>query len=509
MPFEELIRAMAELGAVGGAEGKKNWIERRIEQHRAAGGALEVHTRAGLIVTISEYRTADGYVVGLYTDITAMRTAEAHIRQRAYFDPLTELPNRENFMGQLTATINQSRRNGGLFALLFVDLDHFKNVNDALGHAIGDRLLIEAGLRLKHCLRESDTVARFGGDEFTIILRDIDHAMSAAHCAETLIGALTEDFDLEGQTVHTGASVGITVYPADGNDIHTLLRNADMAMYQAKSHGRHTYRFFAAEMTARAEHFVAMEKDLRLALGRQEFDFEYQPVVRLEDGALAGAEALLRWFQPQRGGVSPGEFIPVAEQSRLIVDIGAWALGHACRSALSWCVAGRLPRLVINVSGRKIWGGFDRDFVRRVLDETGFPAERLVFEMTESLLIDKDRWVGSTLRDFRDMGIGIALDDFGTGYSALGYLRQFPVTMLKIDRSFVSDIANNNSDAHLVEAVIALGRALQLTVVAEGVETAAQAQILRNLGCELAQGYYFARPMPGDEFAHKYLAGSA
>ena len=509
MPFEELIRTMADRGVVGGDEGQQSWIAKRFDQHRTAGGVLEVRTEAGRIVTISEYRTADGYVVGLYTDITAMRAAEEHIRYRAYFDPLTALPNRENFMNQLSTAINQSRRDGGLFALLFVDLDHFKNVNDTLGHAIGDRLLIEAAVRLKRCLRESDTVARFGGDEFTIILRDIDDGMSAARCAETLIGALTEGFDIDEQAVHTGASVGITLYPADGDNVHTLLRNADMAMYRAKARGRHTYRFFAAEMTTRAEHFVALEKDLRQALGRQEFDFDYQPVVRLEDGALAGAEALLRWRQPDRGAVSPAEFIPVAEQTRLIVDIGAWALGHACRSAAAWCASagGPLPRLAVNVSGRQLWGGFDGDFVRRVLDETGFPAERLVFEMTESLLIDEDRRVGIILRDFHELGIGIALDDFGTGYSALGYLRRFPVTMLKIDRSFVGDIENNSSDAHLVESVIALGRALHLTVVAEGVETAAQAQILRNLGCELAQGYFFARPMPAGEFAIRYCAG--
>ena len=510
MPFARLIRAMADLGVVGGDQGKENWLAKRLEQHRTAEGVLEVRTQAGRIASISESRTADGYVVGLYTDITAMRNAEQHIRYRAYFDALTALPNRENFMNQLSAAIHQSRRDGGLFALLFVDLDHFKNVNDTLGHASGDRLLIEAALRLQHCLRESDTVARFGGDEFTIILRDIDDGMSAARCAETLIGALTEGFDIDDQTVHSGASIGITLFPADGDDIHTLLRNADLAMYRAKARGRHTYRFFAAAMTTRAEHHAALEKDLRLGLGRQEFDFEYQPVIRLADGSLAGAEALLRWQQPERGAVSPTEFIAVAEQTRLIVDIGAWGLDHACRSAAAWCARGGgvLARLAVNVSGRQLWGGFDGDFVRRVLDETGFPAERLVFEMTESMLIEEDRRVGAILRDFRDLGIGIALDDFGTGYSALGYLRRFPVTMLKIDRTFVGDIEANKSDAHLVESIIALGRALQLTVVAEGVETAAQAHILRDLGCELAQGFYFARPLPAADFARRYCAAA-
>lgn len=506
MSFEDLIRSMAEMGVVGTDEGKDSWIARRLEQHRQPGGVLEVRTRAGRIAAISEYRTADGYVVGLYTDITEMRAAEEHIRYRAYFDPLTELPNRENFMNQLTQTISQAQRDGGQFALLFVDLDRFKNVNDTLGHAIGDQLLIEAGRRLSACLRQSDTVARFGGDEFTIVMRDIEDAMNAAHCAESLIGALTEGFEVAGQMVHTGASVGITLYPTDGTDVDTLLRNADMAMYRAKARGRNTYRFFAVEMTTRAEHFVALEKDLRLALARQQFDFEYQPVVRLEDGSLAGAEALLRWRHPTRGAVAPGEFIPVAEETRLIVDIGAWGLAEACRTTAAWCAreGGPLPRLAVNVSGRQLWGGFDGDFVAAVLAETGFPAERLVFEMTESLLIDEDRRVGAILREFRDLGIGIALDDFGTGYSALGYLRRFPVTMLKIDRSFVGDIESNESDAHLVESIIALGRALNLTVVAEGVETAGQAALLRGLGCELAQGYFFARPMSARDFSARY-----
>jgi diguanylate cyclase (GGDEF)-like protein len=375
MPFETLIRTMAKLGVVGQGDDPEQWIARRIAQHRAPGGAIEVRTRAGRVVSISEYHTADGYVVGLYTDVTEIRAAEEHVRYRAYFDPLTALPNRENFMNQLGQTISESQRDSRQFALLFVDLDRFKNVNDTLGHEVGDRLLVEAGERLTQCLRQSDTVARFGGDEFTVIMRDIDDPMNAAHCAETLIGALTEGFVLADQVVHTGASIGITLYPADGGDANTLLRNADMAMYRAKARGRNTFRFFAAEMTTRAEHFVALEKDLRVALARHEFDFEYQSVMRLEDGTLAGAEALLRWRHPTRGAVSPGEFIPVAEETRLIVDIGAWALRHACRTAVAWCGHGDggLPRLAVNVSGRQLWGGFDGDFVAGVLAETGFP----------------------------------------------------------------------------------------------------------------------------------------
>jgi diguanylate cyclase (GGDEF)-like protein len=439
----------------------------------------------------------------LYTDVTAIRAAEKHVRYRAYFDVLTELPNRENFIAQLETAVRQSRRDGSTFALLFIDLDRFKNVNDTLGHSLGDSLLREAAHRLANCVRQSDTLARFGGDEFTLILRDMEDGLNAAQCAETIIERLSEPYRLGGHIAHAGASVGITLYPADAEDAAGLLRNADLAMYQAKDHGRSTFRFFASEMTTRAEQFVMLEKDLRLALGREEFVFEFQPVVRLCDGNLAGAEALMRWRHPVRGQVYPGEFIGVAEETRLIADLGSWALRKVCATAAPWCTGGGvLPRLSVNVSGRQLTSGFDQHYVRRVLDESGFPPECLIFEMTESLLIEHDTHVVGVLSAFRDLGIGIAIDDFGTGYSALGYLRRFPVTMLKIDRSFIADV--ETTDSHLVEAIVALGRGLGLVVVAEGVESARQADILAGMGCELAQGFHFSRPLPGAAFAAWY-----
>jgi EAL domain-containing protein (putative c-di-GMP-specific phosphodiesterase class I) len=307
--------------------------------------------------------------------------------------------------------------------------------------------------------------------------------------------------------VHTGASIGITVHPADGGDAQTMLRNADMAMYQAKARGRNTFQFFTNEMSRRAEQFVTLEKDLRRSLGTSEFDFHYQPVLRLDDGTLAGAEALLRWQHPERGQVPPGEFIPVAEETRLIAELGAWGLRHACRTAREWCRLPHpaLPRLAVNVSSRQFWGGFDGEFVHALLAETGFPPECLVFEMTESLLVDEDERVLAILKSFRDMGIGIAIDDFGTGYSALGYLRRFPVTMLKIDRSFVHDIENDAGDAHLTESIIAIGRALRIAVVAEGVETAGQAELLRQMGCDFVQGWLYGHPLPAAAFAARHL----
>lgn len=508
MSFDDLLRMLIANGVVAADEDTEEWMVRRTAQHRAPRGPIEFRTRAGRIVKITEFRTPDGYTVGLYTDVTEIRAAEEHVHYRAYFDVLTELPNRENFMAQLENAVRQSQRDGSAFALLFIGLDRFKNVNDTLGHTLGDHLLREAAHRLANCVRQSDTLARFGGDEFTLILRGMEDGLNAAQCAETIIDRLSEPYRLAGHVAHAGASVGITLYPSDAADAAGLLRNADLAMYQAKEQGRSTFRFFASEMTTRAEQFVMLEKDLRLALAREEFVFEFQPVVRLGDGQLAGAEALMRWRHPVRGQVLPGEFIAVAEETRLIVELGAWALRKVCATAAAWCGAGgALARLSFNVSGRQLATGFDQHYVRRVLDESGFPPECLIFEMTESLLIGHDTHVVGVLKAFRDLGIGIAIDDFGTGYSALGYLRRFPVTMLKIDRSFIADV--ETTDSHLVEAIVALGRGLGLAVVAEGVESARQADILAAMGCELAQGFHFSRPLPAAAFAAWYGQGRA
>ncbi|MGE3848805.1 MAG: EAL domain-containing protein [Gammaproteobacteria bacterium] len=497
MSFEDLIRRMAALGVVGD-EDREAWIAQRLAQHGVANGELEVRTRAGRTVTIAERRTPDGHVVALYTDVTLLRAAEADVRYRAFFDVLTGLPNREHFMNQLRDAIAQAARGQAQFALLFLDLDRFKLVNDTFGHEQGDRLLIEAARRLRACVRHSDMVARFGGDEFTVLLRDVDDGINAAHSAEAMIAALGAPFELEGRQVHGGASVGIALYPTDGVDAHTLLRNADLAMYRAKARGRNTVRFYAEEMRARVAHAVALERDLRDALARGEFFFEYQPVVRIADGVPLGAEALLRWRHPERGVVPPAEFIPMAEETRLIERIGPWALARACEEARDWPGA---PRLAVNVSPRQLWSGFDGAQLRTILAASGFPAERLVLELTESVLLDGERRIARVLQEFRALGVDIALDDFGTGWSAFGYLRRFPVSMLKIDRGFVARLESGGSDTHLVAAIVALGRALDLSVVAEGVENAAQAAILDGMGCEFAQGYYFGAPMAAADVA--------
>ncbi|MCB1745933.1 MAG: EAL domain-containing protein [Gammaproteobacteria bacterium] len=504
--FVDMVAYTYDQGIVSHEMPREDWIAARLRQHREPGEPLEILSETGRYLRISEHRTPDGYIVGIYTDITAIKQAEEHIRYRAYFDMLTDLPNRENFMSQLEATVRLAQRNRTLSALLFVDLDRFKNVNDTLGHQTGDLLLQEAARRICHSVRNSDIVARFGGDEFAVILRDIAETNDAARIAETIIGRLAEGYVLDEQVLYCGASIGITVCPSDSVEPEVLLRNADMAMYQAKALGRNTFRFFTASMTARAEQFVALEKDLRRSIGSDEFELHYQPVIRLDDGALGGAEALLRWHHPERGTVSPAEFIPVAEETRLIVELGAWVLERACREMLEWVGPnGALPHLALNVSSRQLWGGFDGDFVRGVLNATGFPGEHLKFEMTESLLIEDDERASAILGDFRDLGIGISIDDFGTGYSALGYLRRFPVTTLKIDRSFVRDIEVDRSDASLVESIIAMARALGIDVVAEGVETAGQAAMLRAMGCQYAQGFLFGRPQPRARFAADFV----
>ena len=509
--FAELAAHTYDAGIIVTDRPREEWLEERLRQHRDPGAPIELRNDTGRIVRMAEYRTPDGHIVGIYTDITEIKQAEEHIRHRAYFDALTELPNRENFMNQLSAAILMHERAGTVAALLFVDLDRFKNINDTMGHATGDLLLQEAGRRICAAVRQTDTVARFGGDEFTVLLRDIGDATNAARVAEGIIERLAASFELGGHVFYCGASIGISICPLDSRDPQVLLRNADTAMYQAKAVGRSTYRFFTATMTLRAEQFVTMEKDLRRAIGSDEFSLAYQPVIRIADGALGGAEALLRWRHPQRGLVPPSEFIPIAEETRLINELGAWALHAACGDAQAWCTRARgaLPRLAVNVSSRQFFGGFNGDFVRGVLDETGFPPSHLTFEMTESLLIEEDERIVAILTDFRDMGIGLAVDDFGTGYSALSYLRRFPVTTLKIDRAFVRDIETDPSDANLVESIIAMARALHIEVVAEGVETAGQLRLLGDMGCTYAQGFLYGRPMPAADFEHRHMSAPA
>jgi diguanylate cyclase (GGDEF)-like protein len=433
--------------------------------------------------------------------VTALRQSEEQIRFRANYDLLTELPNRANFIEHLGEAITRDRRNNGLTALLFIDLDRFKTINDTLGHDYGDDLIRQVAIRIRQATRETDIVSRLGGDEFTVLLNDVSDEIHASIIAKNILARLAQPYFLQGHEVYTSASIGITISPTDGVDANTLLKNADMAMYEAKDRGRNTFRFFTSQMTDRASQFMELDKDMRRALSQNELEVHFQPIYTTQEQSLIGVEALLRWRHPNKGLMLPTDFIAVAEETGLIEEIGLWVLRRACSIALNWLKGDLSPDfyLSVNISMRQFKGGLDRKQLRRILDETGFPADRLLLEITETLLMDEDSRIRDVLADFRQMGVRLAVDDFGTGYSALSYLREFPVSTLKIDRSFIRDVNLSPSHRRLVEAIIAMARGLGLSTIAEGVETAEQGELLAELKCDMVQGYYYCEAIPADE----------
>jgi len=437
----------------------------------------------------------------LQRNVLALKKSEEKIRYRANFDALTHLPNRSNFVEHLREAISRSRRSGGNIALLFIDLDRFKTINDTLGHDFGDELIRQVAVRIRETIRETDIVSRLGGDEFTVLLSDMVDEIHASIVAKSVLARLSEPFMLHGHEVYSGASIGITICPSDGDDTKTLLKNADMAMYEAKDQGRNTFRFFTAEMTARAQQFLEVDKDMRQALSQEELEVHFQPIFDLNSKGLTGVEALLRWRHPSKGLILPREFIAVAEETGLIEDIGLWVLRSACKTAKPWLnhAAHFDFHLAVNISMRQFKGGFDTKQLSEILEETGFPANRLLLEITESLLMDEDSRIKDVLAEFRDMGVRLAVDDFGTGYSALSYLREFPVNTLKIDQSFIQDIATSTSDRRLVEAIITMAHGLELVAIAEGVESSEQDALLSELGCDMVQGYFYCEPLAADD----------
>jgi diguanylate cyclase (GGDEF)-like protein/PAS domain S-box-containing protein len=446
-------------------------------------------------------------VVSLH-DLSERKRYEAQIEHLATHDGLTGLPNRALLRDRVEQAVVHARRSRGSAALMFVDLDQFKLVNDSWGHLIGDALLLEVGRRLSRAVREGDTVARLGGDEFVLLLSDLGAAGDAAVVARKIAAALEEPLRIEGRDLRVSASIGISVYPGDGDDLDSLLQCADAAMYRAKEAGRNGYQYYSAEMSAAARVRVETEAGLRQALERGELRLHYQPQVGLATGEIRGFEALLRWVHPAKGMVSPASFIPVAEDSGLIVPIGEWALGEACRQAQSWSAAG-LGRLkvAVNLSARQFWRSSVTEAVRRALGESGLPAEQLEVEITESVVARDLEQVMLTLEQLRRMGVTVAIDDFGTGYSSLAYLRALPIQKLKIDKSFIQNIPADAEASALAAEIVRLAHALSLQVVAEGVETAEQAAFLRAAGCEAMQGFLFARPAPGDECAALLRSG--
>jgi diguanylate cyclase (GGDEF)-like protein len=420
----------------------------------------------------------------------------------AQHDGLTDLPNRTLFSDRLTEAIAAAHRYRRKLAVLFLDLDRFKHVNDSLGHLIADRVLQSVASRLHARVRASDTVARQGGDEFVILLSEVAHAQDAAVSAEKILEVVHTPHRIDQHDLHLTASIGIATYPDDGADAETLLRNADLAMYHAKDSGRNNYQFFTTDMNRRAVERQSLEVDLRVALEKQEFELHYQPKVSLATGAITAVEALIRWHHPQRGLVSPKQFIPVAEACGVIVPIGQWVMREACRQTRAWRDAGLPPvRIAINVSPRELR---EKDFVatvRAILTEAGLEPGKLELELTETFLMQDATVTGTVLQALKGLGVTLALDDFGTGYSSLSHLQRFPIDTLKIDRSFVRDLATDADDANIVSAMISMGASLHMRVVAEGVETRDQLVFLREHGCPEAQGYYFSPPVAAGQLA--------
>ena len=432
--------------------------------------------------------------------------SEARLAYLAQFDPLTGLPNRALLADRFSQMIVQARRRGSPLAVLFIDLDQFKDVNDTLGHAGGDALLQQVALRLQGAVRTGDTVARISGDEFAIVLTDLVRPEDAALVAQKIIDGLGTPLDVDGREVFVTASVGIAAFPTDGVEAETLIGAADAAMYRAKQSGRNAYQFFTAEINQRSRARVQLGTELRRALEREEFVLFYQPRYQIASRQPSGAEALLRWKHPERGMVEPGEFIPVLEETGLIVAVGEWALRRACDDLKAWqTTAFKVGPISVNLSARLFRQPDLHERLKRLVSASGLDPKLIEFEITESQLMQDPQHGIQVMRALCDAGMSIAIDDFGTGYSSLAYLTQFPVSAIKIDRSFVRDMSRDRNDATIVRTIIEMGHNLGFTVIAEGVETEEQATLLQRLGCEQAQGYLFGYPMPAEEFVRLYV----
>jgi len=463
-------------------DGSIRWVHDR---------AFPVRDAAGVV-----YRVA-----GIAEDITERKLAEERLMHLAHYDVLTSLPNRILFYDRLRQALAQAKRNQWTVGVMLIDVDRFKNVNDTLGHAVGDQLLQQVSERLKRSVRSGDTVGRLGGDEFAIVLSNLATPQDGNLVAQKIMASFKEPFRLDGGSeIYVTGSIGITLYPDDSTDQDTLIKNADAAMYRAKDSGRNSYRFYTPEMNARARELLSMESSLRRALDRREFLLYYQPKVSVVTGEIVGVEALLRWRHSDRGLVSPGDFMPVLEETGLIMPVGEWVIEAVCTQLREWSGAGIVVKPVaINLSARQF---ADKDLgitIQRILERYGIDPGLIEFEITESSLMTNTEESTAALEFLANLGVGLSIDDFGTGYSSLGYLKRFPLDALKIDRSFVRDITTNTDDATITRAVISMAHSLGLKVIAEGVETEEQITFLAEHGCDEIQGYYFSQPLPADE----------
>jgi len=499
------------LNHIAVAKPSRGFDPRSVYAQLAAGGSWEGETwgcrkddsRYPQWLSISGVRDADGTVthsITLFRDITTQREAQDRIQRLAHFDPLTNLPNRALLAERAQTYIAEQQALGSSLAMLFLDLDHFKNVNDSLGHRVGDTLLVAVAQRLESLISAQDTVARLGGDEFLLLL-PATTASAAADIATRLLAAVAQPFQIDGYELTTTLSIGISMYPGDGSSFDTLYQRADAAMHRAKQTGRNRYGFFTADLQERTARALLIENALRRGLERDQFELHYQPQVSLTSGRTVGAEALLRWRHPELGWVSPAEFIPVAESSGMIVAIGEWVIRTAARDAKRWLDM-QLPLLAVsvNVSAVQFRHAQLPAMVTRCLEEAGLPARRLELELTEGAAVDDPAAALAMMDELHDRGVRLSMDDFGTGYSSLSYLKRFQIYKLKIDQSFVRDLEEDANDRAIVSAIIRMAQALGMLTTAEGVETEGQLAFLRSQGCDEGQGYYFSRPLPANAF---------
>jgi diguanylate cyclase (GGDEF)-like protein/PAS domain S-box-containing protein len=493
-PMEMAVRQDATVGlTVNCVLVRRDGFESAIED-----SAAPIHDRLGQVI---------GAVI-VFHDVSAARAMSFQMTYSAQHDVVTNLPNRLLLKDRISQAIALARRQSRSIAVLFLDLDRFKYINDSLGHATGDKVLQSVSKRLLAAVRGSDTVSRQGGDEFVILLSEIAYPEAAATSARKMLLALNAPHSIEGQDLHVDASIGISVYPEDGEDAEALIKNADTAMYHAKERGRNSFQFFKAEMNLKSVERQFIEAGLRCALEQKQFLLHYQPKVNLDTREITGIEALIRWQHPDRGLLLPAQFVPIAEDCGLILQIGRWVLREACGQARAWQDAGLPPmRIAVNVSPIEFRDSGFVESVRAILSETGLEARYLELELTEGVLMADAQSTGSLLQELKTMGIHLAVDDFGTGYSSLSYLRQFPIDVLKIDQSFVQQITSNMSDSPIVTAIISMGKSLKHIVVAEGIETREQRAYLQTQSCAEGQGYFFSRPLAAVQFAHLLRRG--
>ncbi|MCP5370758.1 MAG: EAL domain-containing protein [Hyphomicrobiales bacterium] len=461
--------------------------------------------------SVSPVRSPEGEIthfVSVGEDVTARKFYEERILRQSQYDSLTNLPNRTLLFDRLARAQTRALRDGRSLALMFVDLDRFKMVNDSLGHDIGDKVLKEVAERLSHFVGATDTIARLGSDEFVIVLADLQDRYQVAPVVSGIIESLARPFHVTDTEVHLHCSIGVAVFPEDGEDHYTLLKNADTAMHRAKELGGHTYRFFTPELNERATEYLLLGGQLRHAIERGELEVFYQPVLDMRSGQIVSTETLLRWRHPEMGMVSPNKFIPLAEDTGLIESIGEWVMIAACKQNRQWRDEGLSPiRVAVNVSTRQIRRGRLIKTVSKALDKSGMSPASLTIEITESAFLEDAEEINSILLELSGMGVTIAVDDFGTGYSSLSYLKRLPLTTLKIDRSFVHDVTVNPDAAAITEAIVNMAHSLKLSVVAEGVETMEQLQFLRGGGCEMMQGYLFSPAVPAQDFGDMLREG--